>query len=543
MSKLIFITGGVVSGIGKGILAASIGALIKGRGYRVSMIKFDPYLNVDAGTMSPYQHGEVFVLKDGAETDLDLGHYERFIDEDLDQLANVTSGRIYSAVIAKERRGEYLGATVQLIPHVTNEIIDAVKVALKRSKADVLVVEIGGTVGDIEGLPFLEALRQLRRGFPAEDLLYVHTTLVPFLETSQEAKTKPTQHSVAELRSIGIQPNVIVCRSRQAISHKLREKVALFCDVDQEQVISLPDLNSIYQVPLYLQREGFSAILDRFLGEKRDADLAKWERLEHILENPHPQLRIGIVGKYVGMRDTYISVNEALTHASLEEELNLKLVWVPSEELTSGRVREGKDLSGVLGEVDGIVVPGGFDLRGVEGKVAAVEYARCQGIPYFGLCLGLQCAVIEFARHVCGLEAANSTEFDPLTPYPVIDLLAGQRGVEAKGGTMRLGAYPCSLKEGSEARRAYEQGIVWERHRHRYELNNKYLHLLERGGLVVSGRYKELGLAEIIELPGHPWFLGTQFHPELTSRPGKPNPLFREFIRACARRASFRWKN
>ncbi|MCX5971571.1 MAG: CTP synthase [Coprothermobacterota bacterium] len=537
MSKLIFVTGGVVSGIGKGILAASIGALIKGRGYRVSMIKCDPYLNVDAGTMSPYQHGEVFVLKDGAETDLDLGHYERFIDEDLDQLANVTSGRIYSAVITKERRGEYLGATVQMIPHVTNEIMDAIKGALEHSKAEILVVEIGGTVGDIEGLPFLEAIRQLRRSFPPEDLLYVHTTLVPFLETSQEAKTKPTQHSVAELRSIGIQPNVVVCRSRRAISRKLREKVALFCDVDQEQVISLPDLNSIYRVPLYLQREGFSAILDRFLGERRTADLAIWERLERIIESPHPQLRVGVVGKYVGMRDTYISVNEALTHASLEEELDLQLVWIPSEKL------EGKDLSGILGELDGIVVPGGFDPRGVEGKIAAVEYARCQGIPYFGLCLGLQCAVIEFARHVCGLEAANSTECDPFTPYPVIDLLADQRGLEAKGGTMRLGVYPCSVQEGSEAWRAYGQDIVWERHRHRYELNNEYLHLLERGGLVVSGRYEELGLAEIVELPGHPWFLGTQFHPELTSRPGKPNPLFHQFIRACARRASLRWKN
>ncbi|MEI6509682.1 MAG: CTP synthase [bacterium] len=543
MSKLIFVTGGVVSGIGKGILAASIGALIKGRGRLTSMVKCDPYLNVDAGTMSPYQHGEVFVLKDGAETDLDLGHYERFIDEDLEQSANVTSGRIYSAVIAKERRGEYLGATVQLIPHVTNEIKNAILDALKRSKAEVLVVEIGGTVGDIEGLPFLEAIRQLRRSFSPEDLLYVHTTLVPFLETTQEAKTKPTQHSVAELRSIGIQPNVVVCRSRRAISRSLREKVALFCDVDQEQVISLPDLNSIYLVPLYLQREGFSAILDRFLGENHAADLAKWERLERILERPHPQLRVGVVGKYVGMGDTYISVNEALKHASLEEELDLQLVWVSSEKLTSGQVREGQDLSGILGDLDGIVVPGGFDSRGVEGKIRAVEYARCQGIPYFGLCLGLQCAIIEFARHICGLEGANSTECDPLTPYPVIDLLAEQRGLADKGGTMRLGAYPCLVKEGSEAWRAYGQAIVWERHRHRYELNNAYLQILERNGLVVSGRNEELGLAEIVELPEHPWFLGTQFHPELTSRPGKPNPLFHQFIRACARRARLRWKN
>jgi CTP synthase len=537
MSKLVFVTGGVVSGIGKGILASSIGALIKGRGYRVSMMKCDPYLNVDAGTMSPYQHGEVFVLKDGAETDLDLGHYERFIDEDLDQTANVTSGRIYSSVIAKERHGEYLGATVQLIPHVTNEIKDAIRLALKRSRAEVLVVEIGGTVGDIEGLPFLEAIRQLRRSDPPENLLFVHTTLVPFLETTEEAKTKPTQHSVAELRSIGIQPNVVVCRSRRPISRKLREKVALFCDVELEQVISLPDLDSIYRVPLYLEREGFSAILDRFLGEKRATDLGKWERLERILEGPRQPVKVGLVGKYVGMRDTYISVIEALQHATLEEALDLQLVWIPSEKL------EAKAPAEFLAELDGIVVPGGFDPRGVEGKIVAASFARQQGIPYFGLCLGLQCAVIEFARYVCGLEGANSTECDPLTPYPVIDLMTEQRGLEAKGGTMRLGSYPCSLMEGSLARQAYGQDVVWERHRHRYELNDEFLNILEQGGLRISGRYEEMGLAEIVELPSHPWFLATQFHPELTSRPGKPNPLFHAFIKACARRAKERWKD
>jgi CTP synthase len=532
MAKFIFITGGVVSGLGKGILAASTGALIKARGKKVSMLKFDPYFNIDAGTMSPYQHGEVFVLKDGAETDLDLGHYERFLDQDLTGLSNVTSGQIYSKVISKERRGEYLGATVQMIPHVTNEIKNAIYRLAEQSQADVLVMEIGGTVGDIEGLPFLEAIRQIRLDLKGKDAFYIHTTLVPFLETSGEQKTKPTQHSVRELRSIGIQPDIIVCRSKTPLTRSMREKIALFCDVKVEGVISLPDLDSIYKAPLFLEESGFGPILSEFIGSSGEPDLRKWKELSLIVDEQKTPLKIGIVGKYVGMKDTYISVIEALKHAGMENRADLQIKWIPADKL-----EEEENLHALSG-LDGIIVPGGFDRRGVEGKINAIKFVRENRIPFLGLCLGMQCAVIEFARNVCGLKGANSTEFDPETSFPVIDLMRSQKAIRKKGGTMRLGAYPCKISPGTKAGEAYGRDLVWERHRHRYELNNDYLEILEKNGLRVTGTYPKQGLVEIIEIPDHPWFVGTQFHPEFTSRPGKPNPLFNFFIKACKRRAS-----
>jgi CTP synthase len=532
MAKFIFITGGVVSGLGKGILAASTGALVKARGKKVSMLKFDPYFNIDAGTMSPYQHGEVFVLKDGAETDLDLGHYERFLDQDLTGLSNVTSGQIYSKVISKERRGEYLGATVQMIPHVTNEIKNAIYRLAEQSQADVLVMEIGGTVGDIEGLPFLEAIRQIRLDLKGKDAFYIHTTLVPFLETSGEQKTKPTQHSVRELRSIGIQPDIIVCRSKTPLTRSMREKIALFCDVKVEGVISLPDLDSIYKAPLFLEESGFGPILSEFIGSSGEPDLRKWKELSLIVDEQKTPLKIGIVGKYVGMKDTYISVIEALKHAGMENRADLQIKWIPADKL-----EEEENLYALSG-LDGIIVPGGFDRRGVEGKINAIKFVRENRIPFLGLCLGMQCAVIEFARNVCGLKGANSTEFDPETSFPVIDLMRSQKAIRKKGGTMRLGAYPCKISPGTKAGEAYGRDLVWERHRHRYELNNDYLEILEKNGLRVTGTYPKQGLVEIIEIPDHPWFVGTQFHPEFTSRPGKPNPLFNFFIKACKRRAS-----
>jgi len=532
MAKFIFITGGVVSGLGKGILAASTGALVKARGKKVSMLKFDPYFNIDAGTMSPYQHGEVFVLKDGAETDLDLGHYERFLDQDLTGLSNVTSGQIYSKVISKERRGEYLGATVQMIPHVTNEIKNAIYRLAEQSQADVLVMEIGGTVGDIEGLPFLEAIRQIRLDLKGKDAFYIHTTLVPFLETSGEQKTKPTQHSVRELRSIGIQPDIIVCRSKTPLTRSMREKIALFCDVKVEGVISLPDLDSIYKAPLFLEESGFGPILSEFIGSSGEPDLRKWKELSLIVDEQKTPLKIGIVGKYVGMKDTYISVIEALKHAGMENRADLQIKWIPADKL-----EEEENLHALSG-LDGIIVPGGFDRRGVEGKINAIKFVRENRIPFLGLCLGMQCAVIEFARNVCGLKGANSTEFDPETSFPVIDLMRSQKAIRKKGGTMRLGAYPCKISPGTKAGEAYGRDLVWERHRHRYELNNDYLEILEKNGLRVTGTYPKQGLVEIIEIPDHPWFVGTQFHPEFTSRPGKPNPLFNFFIKACKRRAS-----
>ncbi len=528
MPKIIFVTGGVVSSLGKGITAASIGALLKARGLTVSMQKLDPYLNVDPGTMSPYQHGEVFVTDDGAETDLDLGHYERFVDVALTKLSNVTSGKIYAAVLAKERKGEYLGGTVQVIPHVTNEIKERIQLVAKQGNPapDVVIVEVGGTVGDIESLPFLEAIRQLKNDIGRENVCYVHLTLVPYISTSEEFKSKPTQHSVNELRSIGIQPDIIVARSTTAIDDSIREKIALFGDVEKRAVINVPDARSIYHVPLMLKEAG----LDTFLVEhlhlpEGTTDITNWVQLCERIDHHDTTVRIGIVGKYVALPDAYVSVTESLRHASLAAGVDLDIVWVSAEDVEKGAFD--------LGTLDGIVVPGGFDGRGVEGKIAASRFARHHGLPYLGLCLGMQCAVIDIAREALEAPDANSTEFDSETGNPVIDLLPEQKTISDKGGTMRLGAYPCHLVPGSHAAEAYSTDVVYERHRHRYEFNNAYRKALEEAGVVMSGLSPNGNLVEIIELPAHPFFLGTQFHPEFRSRPHRPHPLFRAFIDAA----------
>ncbi|MFO7166979.1 MAG: CTP synthase [Chloroflexota bacterium] len=531
MAKYIFVTGGVASSVGKGITVASIGRLLKSRGLRVSVQKLDPYINIDPGTMSPYQHGEVFVTEDGAETDLDLGHYERFIDENLSRLSNVTTGQIYSAVIQKERRGDYLGGTIQVIPHITNEIKARITAVARQSNADVVIVEIGGTVGDIEGLPFLEAIRQMRKDVGRDNVIYVHVTLLPHIGATGEVKTKPTQHSVMELRRVGITADVIVCRSDHPISDEIREKIALFADVDLEAVVPLQTVETIYEVPLVLEEAGLGSYLVNRLGLPTHApDLADWRRLVERIKAPKRRLPIAIVGKYVELHDAYLSVVEALRHAGLHQNVDVDLKWVSSEQVE----REGTDE--LLADVYGIVVPGGFGYRGIEGKVAAAEYARANGVPYLGLCLGLQCATIAFARHVMGSNSgANSTEFDPHTPHPVIDFMPDQLDVTEKGGTMRLGVYPCVLTPGTRAAEAYGVDTVVERHRHRFEFNNKYRKLLEQAGLVISGQSPDGRLVEIIELRDHPWFVGTQFHPELLSRPNRPHPLFTAFVAAAGR--------
>ena len=532
MAKFIFITGGVVSGLGKGITAASLGRLLKARGYSVTAQKLDPYLNVDPGTMSPLQHGEVFVTDDGAETDLDLGHYERFMDVSLNAVSNQTTGKIYGAVIQKERRGDYLGGTVQVIPHVTNEIKETIHRAQEAANADILICEIGGTVGDIESLPFLEAIRQFKYDVGRQDALYIHVTLVPYLEASGEAKTKPTQHSVKELRSIGITPDVIVARSRHPLSRDLLDKIALFCDVERSAVIPNPDAEStIYAAPLILEKAGLGRIAEEKLGlTPREPDLRDWETLVRHKESAHRSARIAIVGKYVALHDAYLSVQEALYHAGIHHEAQVDIDWIDSENL------EDQDAADVLRDADGILVPGGFGSRGVEGKLQAIRYAREQGVPFLGLCLGMQCAVIEVARDVVGKEHANTTEIDVDTPDPVIDLMAEQTEIEDKGGTMRLGAYPCKISPGSLAARAYGEDLIYERHRHRFEVNNAYRDALEEAGLVASGQSPDGKLVEMMELRDHPWFLGTQFHPELRSRPNRPHPLFRDFVGAALRR-------
>ncbi|MCR4426404.1 MAG: CTP synthase [Firmicutes bacterium] len=528
MAKYVFVTGGVVSGLGKGITAASVGRLLKARGVSVKVLKFDPYINVDPGTMSPYQHGEVFVTEDGAETDLDLGHYERFMDINVTRDNNVTTGTIYSSVLSKERRGDYLGGTVQVIPHITNEIKERVT-RLGQGGTDVVIVEVGGTVGDIEGLPFLEAARQFRREAGRENVMYIHVTLVPFVRSVGEFKTKPTQHSVKELRSIGIQPDVIVARSERPLPPELKAKIALFCDVNPEAVIFNPDADSIYEVPLILEHEGLDDIVVKRLGLNcGEADMSEWRAMVSRLKKPRCGVKVGLVGKYVSLPDAYLSVVEALRHAGIENEAEVKVVWVDSEAIESE-----PDLESVLGRVDGILVPGGFGYRGVEGKIIAAGYARRNRVPFLGLCLGMQCAVIEFARHACGLTGANSTEFDESTPYPVIDLLPEQRLVDKKGGTMRLGLYPCALEPGSRAGRAYGDSLVRERHRHRYEMNNDYLSIMTSHGMRFSGIFPEKGLVEVCELVDHPWFVGTQFHPEFKSRPQRSHPLFRDFVAQC----------
>jgi CTP synthase len=529
MPKFIFVTGGVASSVGKGITTASIGRLIKSRGLSVAIMKLDPYINVDPGTMSPYQHGEVFVTDDGAETDLDLGHYERFTDEHLSQASNVTTGQVYSTVIAKERRGDFLGGTVQVIPHITNEIKDRIRLVANRHRPDVVVVEVGGTVGDIEGQPFLEAIRQMRKEEGRRNVLYIHVTLLPRLSSTGELKTKPTQHSVKELRAIGIQPDVLVCRSDSEVPDDVRAKVALFGDVDEEAVIPLPTADSIYEVPLILEDAGLGRYISEHFGwQGLVPDLRHWKQLVDRIRCPRKPLRVALVGKYVELHDAYMSVAESLEHAALAHGLAAEIIWVNSER---------DDLNEMLEELryaSGIIVPGGFGPRGVEGKIVAAQYARVREIPYLGLCYGLHMAVIEFARSVLGLEGANSTEIDPDTPHPVIDLMPGQRDVEM-GGTMRLGLYPCRLRPDTFAADAYQQEIVEERHRHRFEVNNDYRDMMERAGFIVSGESPDGTLAEIMELRDHPWFVGVQFHPEFKSRPTRPHPLFDQFVDAAKR--------
>jgi len=530
MAKIIVVTGGVVSSLGKGIAAASLGLLLKSRGLRVTLQKLDPYLNIDPGTMSPFQHGEVFVTDDGAETDLDLGHYERFTGVSVTRSHNVTAGQVYDSILSKERRGDYLGRTVQVIPHVTDEIKRRITGLGLASQADVHLVEIGGTVGDIESLPFLEAVRQLKLEH-RRDMLFIHVTLVPFIRAAREMKTKPTQHSVKELREIGIQPDVLLCRTEEPLSDEVREKIALFCSVPTEAVISATDVESIYQVPQVFHQGGLDALVLRELGiEAGDPDLKAWNAYVDRVMNPTRECVIGVVGKYTHVRDAYKSIIESFVHAGAANRARVTLRWIEGEDI------EQQDAANYLADVDGVLVPGGFGERGIEGKIAAAQYARERGIPYLGLCLGMQVATIEFARHVAGWKEAHSSEFDPQAPQKVIDLLDEQSGVTEKGGTMRLGSFRCQLKPGSLAARAYGRPEIEERHRHRYEFNNKFATQLQSRGLVLSGKCVGRELVEIIELPDHPWFLAVQFHPELKSRPHEPHPLFVDFVRAALER-------
>jgi len=528
MTKHIFVTGGVVSSLGKGITAASLGRLLKSRGLKVTIQKLDPYLNVDPGTMSPFQHGEVFVTDDGGETDLDLGHYERFIDESLSRDCNVTAGSVYQTLIARERRGDFLGGTVQVIPHVTNEIKDRINRLAEQEQPDVILTEVGGTVGDIESLPFLEAIRQLKKDKGRDNVCYIHVTLVPWIAASSELKTKPTQHSVKELRSIGIQPDFIVCRSDRPIDADIRRKIALFCDVEPKAVVSAQDAPSIYQVPQALQQQSLDEMVIERLGLKCGApDMAEWEAFVAHSKSLADSVDIALVGKYVQLPDAYLSVNEALDHAGIFHDVKVNVHWVDAESITPEEVDQ------VLAEMDGILVPGGFGVRGLEGKIRAAAFARENLVPYFGICLGMQVAVAEFARHVAGLEGANSTEFDAVTAHPVIDLMRDQQGVADMGGTMRLGAYPCKVVEGTKGYAAYGQDTIYERHRHRFEVNNDYRQGLVDAGLVISGMSPDGHLVEMVELPEHPWFVGNQGHPEFKSRPTRPAPLFRDFIGAA----------
>ncbi len=530
MARHIFVTGGVASSLGKGISAASIGRLLHARGLNVVLQKLDPYINVDPGTMNPFQHGEVFVTDDGAETDLDLGHYERFVDTNLTRASNLTTGQVYWSVLQRERRGEFLGETVQIIPHITNEIKEHILALGRDTAVDVVITEVGGTVGDIESLPFLEAIRQVRHDLGRENVFYAHVSLVPYLVPSGELKTKPTQHSVMALRSIGIQPDAILCRSDREINVALKNKIALFCDVDVESVISEPDSPNPYAVPLDLHREGLDKQIAKHLQlGGSEPDLADWQDLVDRMASPVGDVRIALVGKYVDLQDAYLSVREALRHAGAYHHVGVDIQWIASDAMIDDGER--------LGDVDGILVPGGYGVRGVEGKIVAAGHAREAGIPFLGICLGLQCAVIEFARNVGGMRNANSSEFDERTPYPVIALLADQAGVEDLGGTQRLGSYPCVVKEATKAFDAYGELLVHERHRHRLEVNPEFLPKLEAEGLVASGTSPDGRLVEIIELTDHPWFVAGQFHPELRSRPNRPHPLFRDFIGAACRRA------
>ena len=529
MSKFVFVTGGVVSSIGKGIVAASLGRLLKSRDYSVSILKLDPYINVDPGTLSPFQHGEVFVTQDGAETDLDLGHYERFTDTSMSRLNSVTTGSIYQAVINKERRGEYQGSTVQVIPHITNEIKERIHRVAKNTNPDVVITEIGGTVGDIESLPFLEAIRQFRKDVGRQNVVYMHVTLIPWIPAAGEMKTKPTQHSVKELRSIGIQPDILVCRCDRPLSFGMKQKLSEFCNVPEECVITAQDAKSIYEVPLMMEQEGLAEQSINLLQlEQRQPDLAQWQTLVKRLYSPNHKIDIALVGKYVRLNDAYLSVVEALRHAAISIGGDLNLHWINSEDLESG------NLENYLKNINGILVPGGFGIRGVDGKIAAIEYAKHHKIPFLGLCLGMQCAVIEWARHTAQLEDANSAEFDPDTTNPVINLLPEQQDVVDLGGTMRLGLYPCRVNPDTLAFKLYQKEVIYERHRHRYEFNNAYRNLFLESGYAVSGTSPDGRLVEMIELPNHPFFIASQFHPEFQSRPSAPHPLFQGFIQAAS---------
>ncbi|MBN2240499.1 MAG: CTP synthase [Dehalococcoidales bacterium] len=525
MSKYIFVTGGVVSSVGKGITVASIGTILKSRGISVSLMKLDPYLNVDPGTMSPYQHGEVFVTQDGAETDLDLGNYERFVDVNLTAESNVTSGQIYSTVIAKERRGDFLGGTIQVVPHLTNEIKQRFEKLAEKSKAEVLIIEIGGTVGDIEGQPFFEAIRQMRNDVGRDNVLYIHVTLLPYLATTKELKTKPTQHSVNELRRIGIQPDIIICRSDTPIAEEIRDKISLFCDVEKRAVIPMQTIPSIYEVPIALEDADMGDLIAEKLKIKSThSDLAEWRELVEKLKAPKDSVNIALVGKYVELHDAYYSVREALYHAGIYHDRSIEFTWVPSESL------EQDGCEHHLRNAQGIIIPGGFGIRGIEGMILAAKYARENKIPYLGLCLGMQVMVIEFTRYALNTSEVNSTEFDPDTPNPVIDLLPEQNSILDKGATMRLGNYPCQLVENTRSAKAYGVTLIQERHRHRYEFNNIYRTQLEEAGLVLSGLSPDENLVEICEVDAHPWMVACQFHPEFGSRPGRPHPLFRDFV-------------
>ncbi|MDD5496862.1 MAG: CTP synthase [Atribacterota bacterium] len=530
MTKYIFITGGVVSSIGKGITAASIGRILKSRGLRVSIQKHDPYLNVDAGTMSPYQHGEAFVTEDGAETDLDLGHYERFIDVNLTKDNSITTGKIYNAVISKERKGDFLGKTVQIIPHITDEIKASIKLLNKPGQPplDVIIVEIGGTVGDIEGLPFLEAIRQFRNDIGRENVLYVHVSFFPYLKAAKEIKSKPTQHSIKELRSIGIQPDLLICRTQSRLTDSVKEKISLFCDIPKDGIIEIGDVDSIYEVPLVLEEQGLGDLIVKKLQlPVEEPDLKEWQEMLYRLGHPEKKTTIAVIGKYIRLKDAYMSINEALIHAGIYHQCKIEIKRIDADYLLKN------DVKNILKGIQGILIPGGFGTRGIEGKIHAVHFARENKIPFMGICLGMQCALLELARNKLGLIGANSTEFNPDTPHPIFMLLENQKNINDKGGTMRLGNYNCHLTKGTLAYRIYQREVIQERHRHRYEFNNKFLSEFEQAGIIFSGMNLENNLVEIIELKEHPWFVGVQFHPEFKSRPNRPHPLFRSFIEAA----------
>lgn len=527
-TKYIFVTGGVVSSLGKGITAASLGRLLKERGYSVTIQKFDPYINIDPGTMNPYEHGEVFVTDDGAETDLDLGHYERFIDTNLTKYNNVTTGKIYQAVINKEREGKYLGKTVQVIPHITNEIKSKIEIVGKENNSDIVITEIGGTVGDIESTPFLEAIRQFRYDVGRENVIYIHVTLLPYLKAAGELKTKPSQHSVKELMSLGIRPDILVCRTEYPINEDIKRKLSLFCDIDIDAVIEAPDAKTIYEVPLIMEENGLAKVACKKLGiEDKAFDLQNWTDIVNKIKNPKANIKLAVVGKYIELKDAYISINEAIEHAAYDLGLKAHIHYIQAEDLDPN----------ILKEYSGILVPGGFGDRGVQGKIDAINFARENKIPFLGICLGMQTAVIEFARNVVGLENANSSEFDKNTKYPVIDILPDQKDIKNIGGTMRLGLYPCKLEEGTLAKELYSSDLIHERHRHRFEFNNEFKETLKKAGLIISGSSPDGRLAEIIELPRemHPFFIAGQFHPEFKTRPGKPHPLFKGFIKAISK--------